>query len=266
MGRLDGRVAVVTGGASGIGREIARRYVGEGASVCLGDRDGALLADAQAELGDACTTAVADVTVEPDVAHLVARAVDAFGRVDIGVNCAGVGALVPITEQTVEQWDIVVDTCLKGVFLATKHEARAMVAGGRGGVIVNIASINARQPGEGMSAYCSAKAAVEMFTRVAAMELGPDGIRVTGIGPGYVDTPLTSFARDHPAFQEAYLESIPLGRAGRPGDSADAAVFLASDEASWVSGDTLFVDGAELTRAYPRVLDIARGVRAGRPG
>lgn len=262
MGRLDGRVAVITGGASGIGREIARRYVAEGASVCLGDRNGALLEEAAVELGAACTTSVGDVTVEADVEALVARAVDVFGRVDLGVNCAGVGALVPVTEQTVEQWDTVVDTCLKGVFLATKHEARAMLAGGRGGVIVNIASINARQPGEGMSAYCSAKAAVEMFTRVAAMELGPSGIRVAGIGPGFVDTPLTGYASDIPAFRQAYVDSIPLGRAGRTSDVADAAVFLASDEASWVSGDTLFVDGAELTREYPRMLQILRDATA----
>jgi NAD(P)-dependent dehydrogenase (short-subunit alcohol dehydrogenase family) len=256
--RLTGRVAVVTGGASGIGRAIAERYVTEGAVVVLGDLNGPLLEEAAAELGEACATSVGDVTVEADVEALVATAVERFGRLDIGVNCAGLGALAPITDLAVEQWDLVLDVCLKGVFLSIKHEARAMVAGGRGGAIVNIASINARQPGEGMAAYCSAKAGVEMLTRVAAMELGPSGIRVAGIGPGLVDTPLTAYQRDVPAFRDAYLESIPLGRVGRPGDIADAALFLASDEASWVSGDTLFVDGAELTRAYPRMLDLAR--------
>jgi NAD(P)-dependent dehydrogenase (short-subunit alcohol dehydrogenase family) len=253
--RLAGRVAVVTGGASGIGREIARRYVAEGASVVLGDLNAALLEEAAAELGDDCATSVGDVTVEADVEALVATAVARFGRLDIGVNCAGLGALAPITELPVEQWDLVVDVCLKGVFLSVKHEARAMVAGG---AIVNIASINARQPAEGMAAYCAAKAGVEMLTRVAAMELGPAGIRVCGIGPGLVDTPLTAYQRDMPAFRQAYLDAIPLGRVGRPGDIADAALFLASDEASWVSGDTLFVDGAELTKAYPPMLDLLR--------
>lgn len=263
MGRLEERVAVITGGASGIGREIARRYVAEGARVCLGDVNEALLAEAADELGDACATAVTDVTDEAAVERLVATAVDAFGRLDLGVNCAGVGGLAPITDLAVEQWDQVVDICLKGVFLATKHEARAMVAAGNGGAIVNIASINARQPAEGMAAYCSAKAAVEMFTRVAAMELGPQGIRVAGIGPGLIDTPLTAFQQALPAFRQAYLDSIPMGRVGTPSDVADAAVFLASDEASWVSGDTLFVDGAELTRAYPRMLDLLREAMGG---
>lgn len=155
------------------------------------------------------------------------------------------------------------DICLKGVFLSVKHEARAMQAGGRGGAIVNIASINARQPAEGMAAYCAAKAGVEMFTRVAAMELGPSGIRVCGIGPGLVDTPLTAFQRDLPELRDAYLRNIPAGRVGTPGDIAGAAAFLVSDDASWISGDTLFVDGAELTREYPRMISIMTEALAG---
>lgn len=263
-GRLEDRVAVVTGGASGIGLEIARRYVAEGARVALGDRDEAGLAGAARELGSACVTRAGDVRREADVEALVETAAGAFGRIDIGVNCAGVGTLAPIADQSLAQWDEVVGICLTGVFLATKHEARRMLAQGTGGVVVNIASINARQPGEGMSAYCAAKAGVEMLTRVAAMELGPSGIRVVGIGPGIVETPLTRFARDVPAIGDAYLRSIPLGRVGRPRDVADAAVFLASDEASWVSGETLFVDGAELTKAYPELLRLAAQA-AGRP-
>ena len=258
--RLEGKVAVVTGGASGIGREVARRYVAEGARVVLGDLNEPLLHEAEEELGDACTSVAGDVTVEADVERLVARAVDAFGTVDVGVNCAGLGTLGPITSLSVEQWDLVLDVCLKGVFLATKHQAAAMQAASHGGVIVNIASINARQPGQGMSAYCTAKAGVEMFTRVAALELGPSGIRVVGIGPGLVDTPLTQYQRDLPAFRQGYLENIPLGRVGTPADVAAAAAFLASDDASWISGDTLFVDGASLTRGYPMMLDIAAGL------
>ena len=254
--RLEGKVAVVTGGASGIGRETARRFVDEGAKVVLGDLNEAMLGEAMEELGDACAVAAGDVTMEEDVERLVATAVDAFGSVDIGVNCAGLGTLGPVTELTVEQWDLVLDVCLKGVFLATKHEARAMQAAGTHGVIVNIASINARQPGQGMSAYCSAKAGVEMFTRVAALELGRDGIRVCGIGPGLVDTPLTQYQRDMPAFRDGYLDNIPMGRVGAPTDIAAAAAFLASDDASWISGETLFVDGASLTRGYPMMLDI----------
>ena len=252
-GKLVDKVALITGGASGIGREIARIYVEEGAHVVLGDRNGVLVTDAAKELGGAAVAVEMDVTRETDVERAVAAAVSRFGRLDIGVNCAGLGVSVPLTEQTEAQWDTVVDVCLKGVFLSVKHEARAMVAAGHGGAIVNIASINARQPGEGLSAYCAAKAGVEMLTRVAAMELGPHGVRVVGIGPGLIDTPLSTFQRDRPHVREAFLANIPLGRVGTARDIANAAVFLASDDASWVSGDTLFVDGAELTKKFPEL-------------
>jgi glucose 1-dehydrogenase len=246
-------VALVTGGASGIGREIARCYVDEGARVVLGDRNATLLAEAAKELGAVAIGAEMDVTREGDLERAVALAVSQFGSLDIGVNCAGLGVSVPLTEQTEAQWDTVVDVCLKGVFLSMKHEARRMVAAGRGGVIVNIASINARQPAEGLSAYCAAKAGVEMLTRCAAMELGPHGVRVVGIGPGLIDTPLTTFQRERPHVREAFLANIPLGRVGTARDIASAAVFLASDDASWISGDTLFVDGAELTKKFPEL-------------
>ena len=255
--RFADKVAVITGGASGIGRQSARTLVEDGARVVIGDANEALLAEAADELGDACATVSCNVVEEADVERLVATAVDTFGRLDIGLNCAGLGALGPITELPVEQWDLVLDVCLKGVFLAVKHEARAMRDAGTGGVIVNIASINARQPGQGMAAYCSAKAGVEMLTRVAAMELGPAGIRVCGIGPGLVDPPLTQYQRDMTAFRDGYLANIPMGRVGQPTDIASAVAFLASDDASWVSGDTLYVDGASLTRGYPMMLDIA---------
>ncbi len=251
--RLKDRVALITGGASGIGREIARRYVEEGARVVLGDRNAALVRETARALGEACAAVEMDVTVETDAERATAEAISRFGRLDIGVNSAGLGFGVPLTEQTEGQWDTVVDVCLKGVFLSMKHEARQMVAAGRGGVIINIASINARQPAEGLSAYCAAKAGVEMLTRCAAMELGPQRIRVVGIGPGLVDTPLTTFQQDRPHVREAFLANIPLGRVGTPGDIANAAVFLASDDASWISGDTLFVDGAELTKKYPEL-------------
>jgi len=256
-GRLEGRVAVITGGASGIGLAIARRYVEEGARVVLGDRNQEALAKAASEFGDKATSRAGDVRSEPDVEALVAQASESFGRLDIGVNCAGIGTLAPIDEHPLDQWEDVVGICLTGVFLSVKHQSRVMKAAGTG-AIINIASINARQPGEGMAAYCAAKAGVEMLTRVAAMELAPHGVRVTGIGPGLVDTPLTNFARDVPGIRESYLDNIPQGRIGTPRDVADAALFLASDEASWVNGDTLFVDGAELTKAYPELLRLAR--------
>ena len=246
------RTAVITGGCSGIGRAVAERFVADGHTVVVGDLTPVDV--------PGCEVLRCDVTVEEDVAALVEAAGPSVG---IGVNCAGLGTLGAVTDLSVDQWDLVQDVCLKGVFLATKHEARAMKANGTAGVIVNIASINARQPAQGMAAYCSAKAGVEMFTRVAALELGPDGIRVCGIGPGLIDTPLTQYQRDMPAFRDAYVEQIPMGRVGTVDDIAKAVAYLVSDDASWVSGDTLFVDGASLTRGYPQMLDILQKVMAG---
>lgn len=257
-GRFDGRVALVTGGASGIGRAIAARIVGEGGRVVLGDLDADALAAAVAELGgDAVAAGVAgDVTVEADVEAYVAAAVSHFGGLHLAANCAGVGTMAPLPDHPVEEWDRVLGVCLKGVFLALKHEAKAMRDAGTGGAIVNIASLNARQPAEGMAAYCSAKAGVEMLTRVAGMELGRHGIRVAGVAPGLVDTPLTAFARDVPGIAEGYLRNSPIGRTGQPGDVAAAACWLLSDEASWVTAETLYVDGGAHTREYPRFFDI----------
>ena len=256
--RLAGRVGVVTGGASGIGLASARRFVAEGARVVLADRNEALLAAVGEELGAAVATEVVDVTVEADVERMVARAIETFGALDFALNSAGLGTLAPVSEHSLEEWQTVIGVCLTGTFLSLKHEARAMVAAGRG-AIVNLASINAKVPAKGMAAYCSAKAGVEMLTRCAAMDLGPQGVRVAAIGPGFVETPLTEYARMLPQIGEAYLATVPLGRVGAPQDIADAALFLVSDEASWVSGETLYVDGAESTSGYPDLGALATG-------
>lgn len=254
--RLEGRVALITGGASGIGRAIASRYLREGGKVMLADLNTELLKEAEAQLGSSCTTIEANVTVEADVERAVAATVKRFGRLDIGVNSAGLGTYAVITEQTEEQWDTVISVCLKGVFLSMKHEARQMMVQGDGGVIINISSLNSTQPGEGFSAYCSAKAGVNMLTRVGAMDLGPHKIRVCGIAPGLIDTPLTAGIKEMPRLMDAYLENIPLGRSGVPEDVSNAALFLASDDASWISGEILFVDGASSTKRYPEMTNI----------
>jgi NAD(P)-dependent dehydrogenase (short-subunit alcohol dehydrogenase family) len=259
--RLQGRVAVVTGGASGIGAQCARHFVREGARVVLGDLNAENLAAVVDELGaDACATEVVNVTEPDDVQRLVDRAASEFGPVDLALNAAGVGWYSPVHAHAVEQWDMVVDVCLKGVFLSVRAESAAMLASERAGTIINIASINAIVPAEGMAAYCAAKAGVAMLTRCAAMELGPSGIRVVGIGPGFIETPMTEYARQIDGVQQAYIDSIPLGRAGAPSDIADAAVFLASDEASWVSGTTIWVDGAEANKGYPELARFIPGL------
>jgi NAD(P)-dependent dehydrogenase (short-subunit alcohol dehydrogenase family) len=248
---LHGRVGVITGGASGIGAECARRFVAEGARVVCADMNAEALDKVAAELGDACATEVVNVTDPDAVDRMVARATETFGPLDLALNAAGIGWWSPVHSHPVEQWDAVVDVCLKGVFLSVRAESAAMLAANTNGVIINIASINAIVPAEGMSAYCSAKAGVAMLTQCAAMELGPRGVRVVAIGPGFVETPLTDYARVLPGVQDAYVESIPLGRAGSTSDIANAALFLASDEASWVTGTTFYVDGAEATKGYP---------------
>jgi 3-oxoacyl-[acyl-carrier protein] reductase len=181
-GRLEGKVAVVTGGASGIGLATARRFVAEGARVMLGDLNADALATVQAELGDAVAGARGDVSVEDDVEALVAAAVDRFGPVDVAFANAGIGSMAPITEIDAAEWMRVVEVNLLGPLLTIKHAARRMQDGGS---IVLTASLNAVQPAAGMSAYCCTKAAVAMLAQVAAMELGPRGIRVNAIGPAW---------------------------------------------------------------------------------
>ncbi len=192
--RLQRRVGVVTGGASGIGAECARRFVAEGARVVLGDLNREALDTIATELGDACATEIVDVTDADAIGRMVARATQDFGPVDLALNAAGIGWYSPVHSHPVEQWDAVVNVCLRGVFLSTRAESAAMVAAGTRGVIINIASINAIVPAEGMSAYCAAKAGVAMFTQCAAMELGPHGVRVVAIGPGFIETPMTQYA------------------------------------------------------------------------
>jgi len=181
-GRIEGKVAVVTGGASGIGLAIARRFVAEGARVVLGDIDGAGLAAAAAELGDACRTVTGSVTVEADVEALFAAARTHFGGADVAVANAGAGGFALLVDHPLEEWQRVIDLCLTGVFLTMKHAGRHLR---EGGCVITIASLNAVQPAEGMAAYCAAKAGVAMLTQVAAMELGHLGLRAVCIGPGW---------------------------------------------------------------------------------
>ncbi len=264
-GRLDGRVAVITGGASGIGLGIARRYVTEGARVAVLDRNPAALAAVADELGGSVVTVAGDVTVEDDLASLTAAAVQSFGRLDIGVNCAGYATFGMVTDLDAAAFREIVDVCLTGVFLAIKHQARHLVAQGEGGSIISIASLNAVQPAEGMAAYCSAKAAVAMLTKVAAMELGPHGIRVNAIGPGLIDTPLTRPLHDVAPIYDEFLANTPLGRSGTPDDVAGTALFLASDDSAWMTGELLLVDGGGHTKRYPELPRIMSGLLATEP-
>ena len=254
MDLLRNKGAVVTGAASGIGKAIATAFIEAGATVLLCDRNAQAVEDAARELGKRAIGRVTDVSDESQVQSAIRAAVDAFGSLDILVNCAGFGAITPLTELTDEKWKSVQAVTLGGVFYGVKHAARQMLEQGRSGVIINISSVNARQPGEGQVAYCAAKAGVDMITRCGALELGSRGIRVVGIAPGLVETPLTRKELEDPAMRELFLGIIPMRRAVKAEEIGAAAVFLASDSARSINGDTIAIDGASLTRGYPALL------------
>jgi NAD(P)-dependent dehydrogenase (short-subunit alcohol dehydrogenase family) len=248
-GRFAGKVAVVAGGASGIGLAILRGLHREGAQVVCGDVSEERLAAVAAEFDARVATTRCDVTREAEVEAMMALAISRFGALDCAFNVAGASRPGYIVDLAESDWDFTVDLCLKGVFLGMKHAARHML--GRGGAIVNIASLNAHVPMHGGAAYASAKAGVEMLTKNGALEMTPDGVRVNAILPGLVETPLTRRHFDNPAAHAAFLQRIPMGRAAQPEDIAGPALFLASEEARYVSGASLLVDGAWAVSGYP---------------
>ena len=247
-GKLTGKVAVVTGGASGIGLATARRFAAEGACVMIGDLDATALATAAAELGDRVVTQRCDVRVEADVEALVAGAVERFGSLDIAFANAGTGSFAAIVDADPVEWMRVIDVNLLGPLLTTKHAARHMPEGGS---IVLTASLNAVQPAARMSAYCCSKAALAMLAQVAALELGPAGIRVNAIGPGLVRTGLTEGMWMVPGIVEDFDENAPLATTTSADDVAKLVTFLASDDASSISGCLYLVDRGAHTQRYP---------------
>jgi NAD(P)-dependent dehydrogenase (short-subunit alcohol dehydrogenase family) len=248
QGRLVGKVAVVTGGASGIGLATVRRFVAEGARVMIGDVNGQGAADVASQLGDGVAGLRCDVRDESEVDALVESTVHEFGALDIAFANAGIGSFGPVIDADLDEWRRVVEVDLIGPLLTTKHASRRMQAGGS---IVLTASLNAVQPAAGMSAYCCSKAGVAMLAQVAALELGPRGIRVNAIGPGLVRTALTEGMWLVPSIVEEFDENAPLATETSAEDVANLVTFLASDEASSITGTLQLVDRGAHTKRYP---------------
>ncbi len=252
-GLLDGKVAIITGAASGIGRAAARRFVAEGARVVLGDRAGGVH-DVAGELGEAAVALEVDAGSEADVARLVATAQERFGGLDIAFANAGVsGGLPGIFDETPEAFAELLRINLIGPWLMVKHAGKAMWDAGRGGSIILTASVAGLRSGAGGPAYSASKAGVINLAATSAQQLSETGVRVNAICPGLTETGMTQ-----PTFDYARGKGVehklgqlnPLRRAAQPEELANAALFLASDLASYVNGQALVVDGG-LSSSHP---------------
>lgn len=248
-----GKRAFVTGAGSGIGRAIAAELVARGAQVAATDLAEEGLRALEADYADSVIGIRADVTDETSVAAAVQSAAESLGGLDVAFNVAGGGRPGAIVDLAVADWDFVVSLVQKGVFLSTKHEARAMIASGSGGAIVNVASLNGHVPMPFGASYATAKAGVENFSRNAAFELAPHGIRVNTILPGLTQTPATSVIFDSPDLLQDFVDRILLGRAAVPADIAEPALFLASDAARYITAASLVVDGGWEYSNYPNL-------------
>jgi glucose 1-dehydrogenase len=254
--RLDGKIALVTGAGSGIGHAVAKRFAAEGALVCINyygyAKQAKRLADELSAGGHEALAIEADVSNREQVQHMVDRTVQHMGGLDILVNNAGVEKSMPFLDLDDETWEKIVSVDLRGAFICSQVAARAMRDSKNGGAIVNISSIHEDFTFPGYTPYCAAKGGLRMLMRNAALELAPYGIRVNNIAPGAVATPINKGTIHDPAKMKILQEIIPEGRMGRPEEVAAVALFLASEEASYVTGATYYVDGG-LTR-YSRAI------------
>lgn len=240
---MQDKVAVVTGAASGIGQAIAEKYLAEGASVVFAD-----LADTLELNSDKAIYVKCDVAKSEEVDALVAAAVAKFGKIDVMVNNAGIGGLGGVLDATDEAWHKTIEINLSGVFYGSRAAARAMKAQGIKGSIINMSSILGTVGLAGAICYCAAKGGVVQITHAAALDLAPHGIRINAIAPGFIKTGMTKDVLANEAFNEMVKAGTPLGYVGEPNDIANAALYLGSDESSYVTGDVIYVDGGWTAR------------------
>jgi NAD(P)-dependent dehydrogenase (short-subunit alcohol dehydrogenase family) len=252
--KLQGKVAVVTGAARGIGFACARRFAEDGASVVLSDVDEGGVNAACATLTSEGHTAFAvraDVSVIADVDSLVAATVTRFGRIDIMLNNAGIAITKDFMSVTPEDYDRVLAINLRGAFFGVQAAARAMIAAGNGGVILNMSSINSRMANPSVATYAISKGGLNQVTGTAAIALAPHGIRVCGIGPGTIATEMLNMGfLTNEEQRLMILSRTPAGRLGDPSEVASVAAFLASDDASYMTGQTVYPDGGRMILNY----------------
>jgi len=251
--RLQGKVAIVTGAATGIGQAIARVMAREGAAVVVdyvGQPDAAnAVAQRIEQDGGKAIAVAADVSQPDQVQNLIGQTVSAFGRLDIMVNNAGIEQKHPFLEMPFEVWNKIIAVDLTGPWLGAQAAARQMVTQGDGGRIINISSVHEDLPMPTNAPYCAAKGGLRMLMRTIAVELAPHKITVNNIGPGAIYTPIDADIQAKPEIEKQLLAEIPLGRWGQPEEVAGLAVYLASDDAAYVTGSTFFIDGGMLRQA-----------------
>jgi glucose 1-dehydrogenase len=254
MTRLAGKTAVVTGAANGIGLACAKRFAADGAAVALGDINveaGEAAAKALREQGARAIFVETDVNQRAAIAGLIDRATRDFGRIDVMLNNAGVALNASVLEMSDETFDKVLSINLRSAFIGTQLAARQMIAEKHGGVIISMSSVNALLAIPGLAAYACTKGALNQLTKVAAIELAPHNIRVVAIGPGTILTDLAKKAvLSDEAARKRILARTPIGRAGEPEEVASVASFLASEDASYITGQTIYPDGGRLALNY----------------
>ena len=251
--KLENKVAIVTGAATGIGQAIAIGMAKEGVSVVVdyvGSPDSANATVQQIESAGGKALAVAADVSQPDqVASLIQQAVRQFGKLDIVVNNAGIEYKHPFPEFPLDQWNKIIAVNLTGPFLCAQAAAKQMILQGGGGRIINISSIHQDLPMPTNAPYCASKGGLRMLMRTIAVELAPHQITVNNIGPGAIFTPIDADIEANPEMERALMAEIPLGRWGKPEEVAHLAIFLASDDAAYITGSTYYIDGGMLRQS-----------------